>query len=152
PLTFTIDLRTCCSTACDIVEVGNGPGSGGVSSGPSADGYGASEIERPQAANRAGCVGAKRSIAPTSAEPRAMRAGQPCAVASDGMTIHTRTRTPTTPTAAPAARSHTGNGPSRGDARCAISPAPRPSACPNVASNTRNNTATVTRSSADVPP
>ncbi len=34
--------------------------------------------------------------------PRAMRAGQPFAAASDGMIIHTSTSTPTTPTSAPA--------------------------------------------------
>ena len=35
-----------------------------------------------------------------------MRAGQPCAVASDGITIHSSASTPTTPIAAPASRSH----------------------------------------------
>ena len=44
-----------------------------------------------------------------------MRAGQPCAVASDGMSIHTSTSTPSTPTAAPATRSQSGSGLGVGD-------------------------------------
>ena len=44
-----------------------------------------------------------------------MRAGQPFAVASEGITIHTSTSTPSTPTAAPAARSQRGSGPRGGE-------------------------------------
>ena len=61
-------------------------------------------------ARRAG-AGAHRSIAATIVEPRAMRAGQPCAVANDGMIIQSRASTPNTPTAAPATRSQRGSGP-----------------------------------------
>ena len=105
------------------------PGSGGSSSGPSADGYGASEIARPHAANCARLRRRERvdrTRRPTN--PRAMRAGQPLAVASDGIIIQTSTSTPTVPIAAPATRSQRGNGGRRRRTRCTSTPMPRPSA------------------------
>ena len=55
-----------------------------------------------------------------------MRAGQPLAVASDGMTIQTRISTPSTPTAAPVSRSHSGNGSRIGTTRWTSNPIARP--------------------------
>ena len=70
--TFTIDARTV------RVDVGRdrrpraaSPGSGGSSSGPSAEGYGASEIARPHAANCAGWVG--RELVDDADDRRAAR-------------------------------------------------------------------------------
>ena len=97
PATFTVDARTRVLTAGVIDVPGGGPGFGGVCSVPRAEGYGASEIARPHAAKRDGCVGPQRSIAATIDEPRAIRAGQPFAVANDGTNIQSRTTTPTAP-------------------------------------------------------
>ena len=69
---------------------------------------------------------------PTIAEPRANRAGQPFAVASEGMNIQTSSSTPTTPMVAPTARSQRASPPSSVGARCATTPTPRPAACPSV--------------------
>src|SRR5262245_39284365 len=88
----------------------------------------------------------------TTHEPRAMRAGQPWAVASDGITIHTSKKTPNTPTNAPATRSQRGNVSRCGNARWTSAPAPSPRVWPSVAPSTRKTRATVTRSSALVPP
>src|SRR5258705_4181241 len=71
PATFTVDARTRVLTARLIDVPGGGPGFGGVCSVPSAEGYGASEIARPHAAKRDGCVGPHLSIAATIDEPRA---------------------------------------------------------------------------------
>ena len=110
PATLTVDTRTRASTAAGKVFAGGTPGFGGDCSVPSADGYGASEIARPHAAKREGCCGAHRWIAATMVDPRAMRAGQPFAVAYDGITIQSKASTPSVPIAAPAARSSRGKG------------------------------------------
>src|SRR5438477_127207 len=102
PVTFTTERRTRASTAALNAVLGGVPGFGGSSSGPSADGYGASDTARPHAANCDGCSGPQRSTSPTTHESRAIRAGHPFAVASDGIVIHTSTRTPSEPIAAPA--------------------------------------------------
>src|SRR5215831_8447698 len=65
PDTFTVDPRTRVLTAGVIDVPGGGPGFGGDCRVPSAEGYGASEIARPHAAKREGCVGPHRSIAAT---------------------------------------------------------------------------------------
>ena len=76
PVTFTIERRTAASTAGVSFVVGAVPGSGGLSSGSSADGYGASEIARPHAANCAGCFG--RDPLDRGHDPRVARhAGRP---------------------------------------------------------------------------
>ena len=54
PLTFTIDLLTVRLTSSEIAASGGSPGSGGESSGPSAEGYGASERPRREAEDRGG--------------------------------------------------------------------------------------------------
>ena len=131
---------------------GGVPGFGGDWSVPSADGYGASEIARPHAAKRDGWLGAQRWIAATIAELRAMRAGQPFAVASDGMTIQSNTSTPNAPTAAPAARSQRGRDRCEGRRRCTSAPRTSPSVWPSVATRNRKSTATDARFSARLPP
>src|SRR4029079_16809842 len=98
PTTLSVAARTRASTAAASRVVGGTPGFGGDCSVPSADGYGASEIARPHAAKRGGCFGANRWIAATIDELRAIRAGQPLAVASDGMTIQSSASTPSAPT------------------------------------------------------
>src|SRR4051812_8324574 len=152
PATFTTDCLTLRSTSGGTASFGGRPGLGGSSSGPSAVGYGAWEIRSPHAAKRGGCCGPTSSIQPTTAEPRATRAGHPSAVASDGIVIHRSISTPKTPTAAPAARSHTGSPRTSGRSRCSNAPTASPTPCPSVATRTRNSNATVTRSSAAVPP
>src|SRR5712692_1382822 len=103
PTTLSVAARTRASAAGVNRAVGGTPGSGGAWCVPSADGYGASEIARPHAAKRDGCFGAHRWIAATIDDVRAMRAGHPRAVASDGTTIQSNTSTPSAPTTAPAA-------------------------------------------------
>ena len=82
-----------------------------------------------------------------------MRAGQPLAVASDGITIHTSTSTPSTPTSAPAARSHRGSGLARRE-HAVHDRARRRDRSPGRSSRRGRGTRArrVTRSSAFVPP
>ena len=51
---LTIERRTAASTGASAASSAASPGSGGVASGSSADGYGASAIARPHAANVGG--------------------------------------------------------------------------------------------------
>src|SRR6476469_6761656 len=119
PETFSVAARTRASArGVKEVAAGGAPGFGGDWSVPSAEGYGASEIALPHAAKRAGCFGAHSWIRATIAELRARRAGQPFAVANDGMTIQSSTSTPSAPTIAPAARSHRGSGFGAGNNMC----------------------------------
>ena len=77
PSTFTVDARHARVDRGRQRRRGRRCRVRAATSVPSADGYGASEIARPHAANRAGWSGAHRSIAATIARARA-----PCAPAS----------------------------------------------------------------------